>query len=106
MHFLALALAVFPVAALAALNGRCTGDLATGAWRTDGICITTSNCSGRGGKTKNGACPSDPENVKCCIIDEDKNPCGQWSYCTWTSNTCFSGGTRRSSGFIHLPGVM
>ncbi|KAH6687777.1 hypothetical protein F5X68DRAFT_231324 [Plectosphaerella plurivora] len=100
MHFFVLA--ILPLTALAALNGRCTGDLATGLWKEDGICITTTNCANRGGKTKNGACPSDGDNIKCCIIDEDRNPCGVSSYCTWTSNTCFQGGQRRT-GFC--PGL-
>lgn len=84
-----LLLIIFPAAALATLNGRCTGTQATGFWKESGICITTSNCSSRGGKTKNGACPSDPDNVKCCLIGvepSDVNPCGLYSHCSWTSN--------------------
>ncbi|KAH7375199.1 hypothetical protein B0T11DRAFT_269870 [Plectosphaerella cucumerina] len=100
MHFLFLA--VFPVAALAALNGRCTGDQATGLWKADGICLTTTTCSNRGGKTKDGACPNDGNNIKCCVINESRNPCGVSSYCTWASNPCFLSG-RRLTGFCPGP---
>ncbi|KAH6669191.1 hypothetical protein F5X68DRAFT_265293 [Plectosphaerella plurivora] len=95
MHFLHFA--ILPAVALAALDGRCTGSQATGFWKESGICITTTNCSNRGGKTKNGACPSDPDNVKCCLIGAEPsnaNPCGLYSHCSWRpgGSSC-AGGT-------------
>ncbi|KAK3294134.1 uncharacterized protein B0H64DRAFT_433365 [Chaetomium fimeti] len=91
MHF-SLLLAVLPLPALAALNGRCTGSKATGNWGEDGICISTSTCRSHGGEYKSGACPYDPENIKCCVVgvspDGDQNPCGGLSWCTWTGNGC------------------
>lgn len=95
MH-LSLLLACLPLTVvLATPNGRCTGDKATGYWKESGICITTGNCRNRGGKTKDGACPSDGDDIKCCLIGvqpSDVNPCGEYSHCTWTSNGC-AGGT-------------
>src|SRR5688500_4285083 len=76
MH-VSIILAVLPLAALATPNGRCTGDQATGRWKQSGICISTSNCRNRGGKTKNGACPFDGDDIKCCLIGvepSDVNP--------------------------------
>lgn len=93
-------LIVFPLAAQAALNGRCTGSQATGDWREHGICITTSTCASFGGYNKRGACPNDPDNVRCCIVgtadDWANDPCGgnPGSWCDWTSNSC--SGTRVS----------
>jgi hypothetical protein len=91
MRFLHL-VTIFPLAAMAALNGRCTGSKATGEWAEHGICIRTSTCSDYNGVYKTGACPNDPDNVKCCIIGVDgsasTNPCGQYSYCDWTSHSC------------------
>ena len=39
-------------------NGRCGGS---------GICLTVARCNANGGFTRNGLCPFDPENVKCCF---------------------------------------
>lgn len=93
MYFLSVSvLATLPLAALATLHGHCTGSKATGVWGEDGICEYTSTCAAYGGSTKDGACPSDPDNVKCCLVglgpDIDDNPCGGVSYCDWTSNGC------------------
>jgi hypothetical protein len=93
-----LFLAILPLAVIATPNGRCTGDKATGFWKESGICISTSNCRNRGGKTKNDACPFDGDDIKCCLIGvepSDVNPCGEYSYCTWTENGC-QGGTWNS----------
>lgn len=60
--------ALFPVAALATLNGHCTGSAATGVWKDHGICIKTSTCDQYHGEYKSGACPDDPNDVKCCVI--------------------------------------
>jgi hypothetical protein len=91
MHF-SYVLALFPVAALAALNGRCTGSAATGTWGSHGICVSTSTCTSYGGEYKSGACPYDPDNVKCCVVgiapNAENNPCGRFSMCQWTSSTC------------------
>jgi hypothetical protein len=78
---------ILPQSSLAALNGRCTGSKATGEWKESGICIKTSTCAKYKGKTKTGACPYDPDNVKCCIIDEcSGSPEGllNHSWCDWT----------------------
>ncbi|KAK0667824.1 hypothetical protein QBC41DRAFT_227599 [Cercophora samala] len=89
-------LTAFPLTALAALNGRCTGSEATGEWGSKGICVRTSTCTGAGGAYKTGACPSDPADVKCCLVGRgpsiSTNPCGAASWCDWTFNTC--SGTR------------
>ncbi|KAM0275744.1 hypothetical protein ACHAQH_007462 [Verticillium albo-atrum] len=90
MHILYL-LALLPVSALAAVNGRCTGSKATGYWKDSGICISTTNCKNRGGVTKDDACPGDGDNIKCCLIGagkSDVSPCGLYSHCTWTSEGC------------------
>ncbi|KAK0654884.1 hypothetical protein B0T16DRAFT_395807 [Cercophora newfieldiana] len=78
-----------PLSALAAVNGRCTGSKATGRWKTDGICIKTSTCKRYKGSTTNGACPYDPDDVKCCLIDEcngQPDRLGWSSWCEWTSD--------------------
>lgn len=68
----------FPLPIFAALNGRCTGSKATGEWKSGGICIKTSTCRNYKGTTKNGACPYDPDDVKCCVTDEcSGHPGGQ-----------------------------
>jgi hypothetical protein len=102
MMYFPILFAAFPLAVLGALNGRCTGDKATGFWKQSGICISTTNCADRGGKTKNDACPHDGDGIKCCLIGvepSDVNPCGAYSHCTWTSNGC-AGGTWYSGTFI------
>ncbi|KAK4183643.1 hypothetical protein QBC35DRAFT_92459 [Podospora australis] len=85
-------LAALPLTALAAVNGRCTGSAATGNWGTHGICVTTGTCNSFAGAYKTGACPNDPDNVKCCVIGVTPaaatNPCGGASWCTWTGNSC------------------
>lgn len=79
-------------AAHAALNGHCTGSAATGAWKDYGICVKTSTCNSFKGAYKSGACPNDPDDVKCCVVgigdNSGENPCGGVSYCEWTSDTC------------------
>ena len=74
----------------AALNGRCTGSKATGEWKSDGICIKTSTCRKYKGTAKDGACPHDPDDVKCCVTDEcSGHPDGllYHSRCEWTGDS-------------------
>lgn len=84
-------LSLFPLRALATVNGHCSGT-ATGDYLKYGICITTSNCNSYDGSYISGGCPNDVENVKCCVVGLDDsyetNPCGGSSYCTWTSLGC------------------
>ncbi|KAH8592280.1 hypothetical protein B0O99DRAFT_663239 [Bisporella sp. PMI_857] len=84
-------LALFPFSAFAALNGHCSGT-ATGSYLTHGICIHTGTCTSYGGKYISGGCPSDPSDVRCCVIgladSLSTNPCGVPSWCTWTANSC------------------
>ncbi|KAK0613726.1 hypothetical protein B0T14DRAFT_569740 [Immersiella caudata] len=85
----AIILLSFPFSTLAALNGRCTGSKATGQWKEEGICIKTSTCRRYKGRTTNGACPNDPDDVKCCLIDEcngQPDQLGWSSWCEWTSD--------------------
>lgn len=87
-----LLLPLFPLVTVATLNGHCTGTKATGDWKKYGICIKTTTCNSYDGVYKTGACPDDPDGVKCCLIgldgSSDVNPCGGISYCEWTSNAC------------------
>ena len=41
-----------------ASNGKCSSG--------NGICVTTEECTNRGGSYVSGKCPNDPDNVKCC----------------------------------------
>ena len=68
--------AILPAVTLAAIGDRCNpgGDKEGSLTDTYGICIKTSDCSARGGKTTNNNCPNDPNNVKCCTIEN----CGPW----------------------------
>jgi hypothetical protein len=52
--------------------------------------VTTSSCSSIGGVTITGACPTDPDNVKCC----SKTSCGSGGNCRWNSDCA---GTRASN---------
>ncbi|KAG9027776.1 hypothetical protein FRB95_007383, partial [Tulasnella sp. JGI-2019a] len=63
----------------AALNKPCYG-----AGSVAGICVTMTKCSTAGGTSVNGACPSDPSNVKCCT----KPKCGNTASgnCRWASD--------------------
>ncbi|KAK0745686.1 hypothetical protein B0T18DRAFT_288977, partial [Schizothecium vesticola] len=79
-----------PLPILNALNGHCTGSKATGEWKKSGICIKTSTCNKYKGATKDGACPYDADNVKCCLINECSGyPDGlqYYSSCDWTDNS-------------------
>ncbi|KAK4119490.1 hypothetical protein N657DRAFT_693709 [Parathielavia appendiculata] len=99
---------IFPLMAHAALNGRCTGSAADGVWGESGICIRTSTCRSYGGISKQGACPYDADDVRCCVIGRGGNaandPCGPVSWCDWTSagNACQSVGGIFDPG--HCPG--
>ena len=77
MHFSTFLL--LPALALAAINEPCYGPSGRA-----GVCITTSDCSAAGGTSISGACPSDPDNVKCC----SKPTCGTGGSgnCRWTSD--------------------
>lgn len=85
-----LLLLLLPLPSLAALNGRCTGSKATGQWKDDGICIRTSTCKKYKGSTKNGACPFDDDDVKCCLVDKceggPEEGLGPKSFCSWTTD--------------------
>lgn len=84
-------LTLLPITALAALNGRCSGSEATGEWGDAGICIRTGTCASYGGVYKSGACPHDPEDVKCCLIGRGPSPiniCGGDSWCDWVPDGC------------------
>jgi hypothetical protein len=65
-------LAIFPLAAFAALNGPCTGapdGTATGLWLSEGVCVTDCvDSRGAAGKTISGGCPFDPDDVLCCLV--------------------------------------
>ena len=60
-------IAIFPLAALAAINGHCSGT-ATADWLTDGICEPIATCDYYDGTYINGGCPNDDSDVKCCLI--------------------------------------
>jgi hypothetical protein len=90
---LSLAIVVLlPLGSLAALNGRCTGSKATGEWKDRGICVKTSSCKKYKGRTTNGACPYDDDDVKCCLVDScgpiPDTYLGPYSGCQWTSSQC------------------
>ncbi|KAH8820211.1 hypothetical protein F5884DRAFT_763226 [Xylogone sp. PMI_703] len=100
-----LLLGLFPLAALATVNGHCSGSAATGNWGTDGICVSTSTCTSYGGKYISGACPFDADNIKCCLVGlgptVNYDPCGGVSFCDWTSGNTqckADGGSLRSEG--------
>ncbi|KAM7213791.1 D-alanyl-D-alanine carboxypeptidase [Rhypophila decipiens] len=76
--------------AIAAVNEPCYG-----SGGRAGVCMTTSKCSADGGTTINGACPSDPDNVKCCT----KASCNSGGNCRWKSDCA---GTA-ASGFCPGP---
>ncbi|KAH8655279.1 hypothetical protein BX600DRAFT_515111 [Xylariales sp. PMI_506] len=99
MRYSAYLLALFPAAALATVNGHCSGSsaggTATGDFLEYGICVSTTTCGDYGGVTITGGCPNDASNIKCCLIGLDSstvNPCGGASWCEWTADTC--SGTR------------
>jgi hypothetical protein len=79
---------------IAALNGHCTDidHLGPGSFLVDGICTYTSTCKQYGGSYATGACPGDPEDVKCCFVNTCAPANGEWySYCDWTANGCLNG---------------
>ena len=67
---------------LSAVNGPCAG-IATG------VCVSTSKCSGWGGKSVSGYCPYDPNDIKCCVIE---NCSGADSFCGWPGDCGGNGG--------------
>ncbi|KAH7303984.1 hypothetical protein B0I35DRAFT_445999 [Stachybotrys elegans] len=85
--------AILPLPAFATEYGRCTGSQATGNWGSHGICMDYRECNAEGGAYKSGACPNDPNEIRCCVIgfppeSSATNPCGGLSWCDWTTNGC------------------
>jgi hypothetical protein len=86
LHLLVIAFGlIYP--ASATINGRCISQV--GEYDlTTGICIKTSTCDeydrkpGYSAFYVTGGCPYDPNDVKCCMIN---NCYGEYSGCTWTS---------------------
>lgn len=66
MHLFYL-VTLFPLAALAAVNGHCSGK-ATGQYLTDGICESIATCDYYHGSYMDGGCPDDVPDVKCCLV--------------------------------------
>lgn len=101
MQLLAI-LTTFPLAALAVVNGRCSGSAATGTWGQSGICISTGTCNSFGGVFKSGACPGDAADIRCCLIGLEgstNKPCGApRSYCDWDGHACW--GVTHSGMFL------
>jgi hypothetical protein len=73
-------LAIFPLVALAAVNGPCTGapdGTATGDYLKEGICVVDCvDSSGTKGYQISGGCPFDADDVKCCLIGLDQSSAG------------------------------
>jgi hypothetical protein len=65
-------LALFPLAALAALNGPCTGPpagKASGYYLSEGICLVDCvDSAGAHGHQIEDGCPFDTNDIKCCLI--------------------------------------
>jgi hypothetical protein len=82
-----LALVPLLAVATAAVNGHCSGAHATGNWKEEGICISTSTCNRYHGQHIDDACPYDGDGIKCCLIgispNTATNPCGGFSACRW-----------------------
>lgn len=76
---------LLPLTTLAKLNGPCTG-----AANKPGVCIKTSSCTSGGGTYISGACPNDPNDVKCCT----KASCGSGGGTCKFADKCESGSTQ------------
>ena len=74
-------IALFPVVALAAVNGKCSGT-ATGFWLSDGICEPTATCDYYHGTYITGGCPNDVDDVKCCLVGLDTSIDGKVISCS------------------------
>ena len=74
------------VAAYAALNGRCNSDHPTG------ICLHTSKCNSLGGDFVSGACPNDPNDIKCCESIGCSAPRVGDGSCDWIDHRCIPRG--------------
>lgn len=61
-----------------------------------GVCLKTSDCSAKGGVSITGACPSDPENVRCCTKASCSN--GSGGNCRWTSDCAGSTASNQCPG--------
>jgi hypothetical protein len=103
MYAKPLLVLALPLGVLGALNGHCDKSIAKGEYKTRGICIRTTTCKKYKGTTQTGACPYDPDDVKCCKIDEcDTIPDGlggPFSGCDWTANGCPTAGSWLKSKF-------
>ncbi|KAL8718363.1 MAG: hypothetical protein Q9225_004489 [Loekoesia sp. 1 TL-2023] len=71
-----LALFALTATTLAALNGPCSVNGASG------VCLHTADCKDGSGTSTAGFCPNDPADVKCCT----KSSCGSGGDCRWTSS--------------------
>lgn len=88
---------LFPLTAVATVNGHCSGSsaggTATGEYLEYGICIDQTTCTSTyKGSHINGGCPNDASNIKCCVVglegSSSVNPCGGISYCSWSNLQC------------------
>ncbi|KAJ6530669.1 hypothetical protein B0H19DRAFT_967522 [Mycena capillaripes] len=83
-HFSVIALLVMIASTQAVLNGPCSSKSGFGSGV--GVCISTSDCSNKGGTSTPGFCPGTPTNVQCCT----KSPCTSVSLgegvCRFTSS--------------------
>jgi len=80
MHFniklLLLTLITTP-AVLGKVNGKCSSG--------NGVCVSTASCTKAGGTYKNGLCPNDPADIKCCNKSKCVAPNGKVGSCMFTS---------------------
>ncbi|KAH7033735.1 uncharacterized protein B0I36DRAFT_212939, partial [Microdochium trichocladiopsis] len=74
--------------AFAAVNGRCTGNVAN-PHKLYGICVSTATCEKYDGTTVNNGCPNDGNDIKCCWITSCYD--GRSSNCQWKNQQCESG---------------
>jgi hypothetical protein len=65
---------------IAALKGRCNPD---GRGNKAGVCLYTSDCARKGGRTTDNDCPFDGNGIKCCYKDDCY---GRESQCLWESD--------------------
>ncbi|KAI6350974.1 hypothetical protein MCOR25_010237 [Pyricularia grisea] len=71
MQLLLMLLPLLATPVLGAIGSLCKANKVTGT------CQTTSWCKGRKGQQPvTGACPNDPDNVKCCIFPECEGDVG------------------------------
>ena len=77
-----------------AVNGKCANG-------RNGICIATGTCSNYGGRTSNGNCPRDGNNIKCCenISCNVNGESGSCMFANECSGTTYSGKCPGGSDF-------